>query len=155
MNWHSKWQLLATVNHGSSFYHNRFTTKYSNLIRTWAHSSIYFIAHSWCYLRGRSHYIMFISYMIEHKWTGLRKAGKVIMLMIMWACWRHQMDTYSVLLFPLICSRRCGKQLIRRWFETPLRSLRHHSNGLMVSFSLWIVVDAFYHRKITALIQKQ
>ena len=51
--------------------------------------------------------------------------------------WRHQMETFSALeaicagnspMFSLICTRTNGKQSIRRWFETPSRSLWCHCN---------------------------
>ena len=93
-----------------------------------------------------------------------------------WAWWRHQMETFSVLLalcagnssvtgeFPsqrpvtrsfdvfsdLDLNKRSSKQSWGWWFETPWRSLWHHCNG----FRAWHIQTHFaerftFHENIT------
>ena len=45
--------------------------------------------------------------------------------------------------FDLRLNKRLSKQLSRRWFVTPLRSLRRHCNELLIAMQCKKVV--FYH----------
>ena len=86
--------------------------------------------------------------------------------LIEWSSWwRHQMEKISVLLalcevngefisqrpvtrsfdvfFDLLLNRRLNKQPIRRWFETPSRSLWRHCNWIMYFVVLYFLLNIF------------
>ena len=98
---------------------------------------------------------------VNEKATHWRMQG-----LINWTWWRHQIETFSVLLalcegnppipltkasavkfgvfFDLRLNKQLSKQSRRRWFETPLRSLWRHCNILILFFKYVVIMYRSY-----------
>ena len=125
----------------------------------WFISLIYIVSTSYAHLKWM-HVITSVGSII-YGWSSERKSLRSD-FELLWAWWRHQMETFSALLslcvgnspvpgdfpsqrpvtrsfdafFDLRLNKRLSKQTWGWWFETPSRSLWRHRNGLHHSYLL-------------------